>query len=265
MNDRIKEELHGLFARLEDLAERAEQGQCVSTPFLSPREQHHAEAYLRRRGASFRFFGGYEEAERRKLYVLPDYMQDDGAETEALLAAYGQSTHIAVLCLQGSGYRSLSHRDFLGALLHLGLERSVIGDIAVFEEEPRALVFCEAKMADFLVSELSRAGSDRILVKDVTEEGWQVPPRRFETISDTVASPRLDAVVAALCRVSREKGGMLVSGGMVELDYEREERSDRAVVADAILSVRGYGKFRILSTEDKTKKGRCRLLAEKFL
>ncbi len=266
MNREIDEELRSLFARLEDLSRRAAQGECVHTPFLSPGEQHHAADYLRARGVEHRFFGGYAEAERQKLYLLPDYMQDVGEQdAQALLAAYGQSTEIAVLHLQGSGYRALGHRDFLGALLHLGLERNVLGDIAVFEEEPGALLFCEEKISAFLMSELSRAGSDRLTVRRVTHESFSVPPRRYERMQDTVASPRLDAVAAALCRLSREKGGALVRAGQVELNYEREERGDRTVCDGSILSIRGYGKFRILSVTEQTKKGRFRLLADRFL
>jgi RNA-binding protein YlmH len=84
-------------------------------------------------------------------------------------------------------------------------------------------------------------------------------------ISDTVASPRLDCIVGALCSLSREKARATVESGLVELDFEREERPDRTVSAPCIISVRGYGRFRINSVSDMTKKGRYRLNAEKFV
>jgi RNA-binding protein YlmH len=72
-------------------------------------------------------------------------------------------------------------------------------------------------------------------------------------------------VIASICRLSREKAREAVIGKLVEVDYECREQPDREVVTPAIISVRGYGKFRIVSLSDKTKKGRYRLLAEKFL
>ncbi len=265
MNDRIKEELGGLFARLSDLSRRAGQGVLCDTPFLSPREQHYAGQYLAGCGVEIRLFGGYAEAERKKLYLLPDYMSGREEEIEELLASYGQSTGIAVLTLKGSGYRTLAHRDFLGALLHLGLERGVLGDIAVNEAGDEALLFCEEAMAEFICSELSRAGSDRLRPCRARPGQWQVPPRRYAPLTDTVASPRLDGIVAALCGVAREKAAGLVSSGRVELNYEQEERPDKTVHSPSLISVRGYGKFRILSVDEPTKKGCLRLRAEKFL
>ena len=90
-----------------------------------------------------------------------------------------------------------------------------------------------------------------------------IEPRTTE-LSDTVASARLDCVVASLCRLSREKARECVLSELVELNFEVEDRPDHAVEAPAILSVRGVGRFRVLSLSELTKKGRLRLRAEKY-
>ncbi len=264
MMGREDEEKRRLLARISDLFSRAERGELTITPFLSPAERVYAERFLLGRGARFRSYGGYADAERQRIYLLPDYM-DSEKELSTILEEFSLQTEIATLRIKGSGYRRLSHRDFLGALLSLGLERSVLGDIAVNEEGTEAFLFCEAVIADFIEAELKTVANDRVRPSRVEAEEWELPSRRTLPISDTVASPRLDAVVAALCGLSREKASGVVSAGLVELNFESEDRPDRLISSGAVISVRGFGKYRILSAQERTKKGRVRLLAEKYL
>lgn len=258
-----------LLARLDDLVKRAEKGEVATSDFLSPAEGHAARQYLMRKGAFFRVFGGYEDAERARIYVLPSYMEDAVEEERtiaSLLEAFGYDCRIACLRVQGSGYASLCHRDFLGSLLALGLERSVIGDILVTEAPAiEALVFCDEPIVAFLLQEWKRVGNDAVKISQIPLAQVTVPERKYAPIHDTLASPRLDGVVAALCRLSRERAKAAVESGLVELDFEREERPDRTVGGGSILSVRGYGRFRILSVSEQTKKGRFRLEAQKYL
>lgn len=276
MNPREQEEFRGLYARLEDLSLRAEQGELGISSFLSPRELHYAEVYLNRRGVPCRSYGGYGAAERRRLYLLPDYVEElsDARETEeqaesdvaALLATFGLETGVAALRITGSGYRTLTHRDFLGSLLGLGLERSVLGDILVEGEEGTcAVVFCEETLAPFLENEMTQVANDKVKTRRIDLDAVRIPPRRTAPIHDTVASPRLDSVVAALCGLSREKARDSVCGGLVEMNFESEDRPDRTVTSPALISVRGFGRYRVLALNDRTKKGRVRLEAEKFL
>ena len=262
MMGREDEELRGLFARLSDLCGRAEQGEMVMTNFLTPGEQRHAERYLRGQRMEFRCFGGYEDAERQRIYLLPDYMEGED-DLPRLLETYGMDTGIVTLRIKGSGYKKLGHRDFLGAWLGLGIERSVLGDLAVNEEGNEAFLFCDSVIAGFIETEMQTVGSDKVKLLRVEE--FVLPPRKTLPISDTVASPRLDSVVAALCGLSREKARQTVCSGLVELNFESEDRPDRTVPSSSVLSVRGFGKYRVLSVEDRTKKGRFRLSAEKYL
>ena len=255
-------ELDGLYARLDDIAKRAARGDMGISAFLSPRELHYAERFLALRGISFLSCGGYEQAERQRIYILPDYMEELSSMNE--LSAFGYSDGIAVIEARGSGFEKLSHRTFMGALLGLGIERDVVGDIVMISDNT-ALVFCDEGIAGFLLSHWERAGRDKIKLSKTCVPKDFLPARKVLAVSDTVASPRIDCIVAAVCSLSREKARATIESGFVELDYETELRADREVCAPCILSVRGFGKFRILSVSDKTKKGRFRLLGEKFL
>lgn len=259
----IKDEFGILFARIDDICRRAERGALGVSRFLSPREQHFVRAHLISSGYGdrFIFFGGYTDAERCRAYILPDYIE---ASTQEEIALLDGGENIAALLIKGSGYKRLTHRDFLGSLLSLGIERESVGDIVV-TDGVRAVVFCEPVIADFLASELVRIGGDTVSVERVEIDSDFRAEREFSHISDTVASPRLDCVVASLCSLSREKASQTVLSGLVELDFEVESRPDRAICAPCILSVRGFGRFRVNAISEKTKKGRIRLDADKFI
>ena len=255
-----------LLARIDDIKRAAEKGDVGITAFLSPREQRLSEEYLKSRGATFASYGGYSEAERKRIYVLPDYMATEVEDLEELLSSYGYSSRIRPLKISGSGYKKLSHRQYLGSILALGLQRDVVGDILLLDEDGReAILLCDETIKDFLLSELDRIGGDKVRVSELEPKGWEAPKRKTVPVKDTVASPRVDAVVAALCDLSREKARYAVESGLVELDYESEERPDRMLTAPVTVSVRGYGKFLILSLSDKTRKGRYRLEASKYV
>lgn len=260
----VPEELLPLFARLDDLCEKASGGSVGIGDFLSPREAHYAEAHLRSVGARYLLWGGYEGAERRRVYLLPDYMESVSSVSE--LCDYGFETNVCAVSIKTDGYRRLSHRDYMGSVLGLGVDRAVVGDILVYGDDgARAVLFCTSAMSTFFESALGKISTEKARVESIGCDKVEIPARRFASISDTVASPRLDCIVGALCSLSREKARAAVVSGLVELDYEYEERPDRTVSAPCLVSVRGMGKFRVLSVSDKTKKGRFRLVAEKFL
>lgn len=255
-----KEEL--FYSRLEDLKRCAIRGNLGISAFFSPREIFAAEEYLKRSGVQFVFFGGYADAERRKCYFLPEFME--GVDDIAGFSEFGYSSEIAAIQIKGSGFVGISHRAIMGSILGLGIQRDAIGDIVLLSDSS-AVFFCEEKLIEFFLSDLKKIGRDTVKLESVALESVRVPERKFLQISDTVASARLDCIVGALCSLSRERAKERIAQSTVELNYEIEERPDREVIAPAILSVRGVGKFRVLSVSDKTKKGRYRLLAEKYL
>lgn len=251
-------------ARLLDLVKRAQKGDLSRSAFFSPKEIHDAEAVLGKSGCSYAVYGGYRDAERKRVYLLPSYMEDCGELPEGL-SDFGYESGIEALKVKGSGYQKLTHRDFLGALLGLGLDRSVLGDIVVLDTESSAIVFCEDRIVLFLLQEWHQVGKDKVSVERFALPTDFAPQRRVELLSDTVASARLDSIVASLCRMSRERAKTAVESGMVEMDFVCETRPDKSVENECLISVRGYGKYRVISTLERTKKGRYRLQAEKFL
>lgn len=261
-----------LQARIEDYLEQSERGTVAVSRFLTPSERKQAERYLTQKGVGGRclFWGGYEDAERTCLIVFPSYYEDlsewlpqDGNGISEILDSLGGDTVTAVR-VTGSGYRKLSHRDYLGSLLGLGLERDALGDVAV-QNDREAVVFCQKRMAVFLTEALEKVANDVVKCAEWRLDKTFTDGKCYTPVHDTVASARLDCVVAALTNLSREDAQTAVRSGLVELDFEAEERVDRLLTAPATISVRGHGRFVLRSFDGETKKGRIRMRADRLV
>lgn len=252
------------YSRLRDMIEASSDGRTAISDFMNPEEQYHSASYLKKDADNsvFAFYGGYPGAERRKLFIYPSYYEDDKAYKEE-----AQIASVAAVSIHGSGYIKHSHRSFMGAVLALGINRDTIGDIIVRDERD-AYVICDVKIAGYLLSDqfhLEYVGRDK-----VTLERFIIPPdfdsgRSYEPVSDTIASPRLDAVIAALTGLSREKAKITVKTGMVFLNFTENTDCDSYVNNGDIISVRGFGKYKIDDVCTKTRKDRLRLSALKYI
>ena len=268
-----------LLSRLDDLCDRGARGEAAVSPYLTPREAKYARIHLsaRMRNGTAVLWGGYPEAERVRVFILPDYTE--GLVNPEALAAHPVAalseaglddladTLRGAVCpffVKGSGFRDLTHRDYLGSVLGLGLERDAVGDILI-PDAHNAILLTDTRVGDFLKVSLEKVATDTVKVSSVPEGTSLAGTRRLRPISDTVASQRLDCVVAALCNLSREKAQMSVRSGIVELDYEAVEDCSATVDAPAVISVRGYGKFAVHAFDGTTKKGRIRLAAGKYI
>lgn len=263
-----------ILARLTDACRKQESGMPARIPFLTPRERKEAEKLLcsfGRQNTVF-FHGGYPDAERVCLFLLPDYLLDVlsappmDCPAEEVLSLLGEDSENSVCALRvrGSGFRELRHKDYLGSLLGLGIERDALGDI-VLQNEHEAVIFCTRPMLRFLLTHLERVGADAVRVSPYTVDEAFTDGRKYRPIHDTVASARLDCVVAALTNLSRQDAQEAVRAGLVELDFEEEDRVDVILTPPATISIRGYGRFRLRSFDGETKKGRLRLFAEQYV
>ena len=259
-------------ARLEDALLRCEKGTTATLGFLSAAERAEVERLLRMRGVSrWDAWGGYADAERVLVLLPPPYLEEffptwgatEGDEPTEYLAE-ARSEAVASVRIVGSGYRKLSHRDYLGSLLGLGLERDVLGDIAL-QNDREAVVFCAPHIVGFLCEELKKVASDTVRCLPYVPDAAFTDGRSYLPIRTTVASLRLDCVVAALTNHSREATQRAILTGTVEVNHEVCERADRFLTPPTTLSVRGEGRFYLRSVEGDTRKGRIRIFAEKLV
>ena len=211
--------------------------------FLSEAEQALAKQYLGSIGFdSFGFYGGYENSERKVLCL--DYYDDDPVyPISALEFKFRQAD-------------KLTHRDFLGALMSLGIERETVGDILV--EDGRCVVFVKTEIADYIKSQISKIGRAGVKVSDADVSSLP-KGRGEEEKSVIVSSLRLDNIVAAISGASRKKTKNLILSGNVTLNFFECTNISKSVCEGDVLTVRGKGKFKINGVMGETKKHRIRI------
>ena len=255
------------YAKLDDLEKRARGGMVCHSSFMTPSEIYRAEKYFEAKGNKdmICFFGGYFEAQRKQIFLLPEYISFSAEEMNIFdVIEEDFDNSIVALKISGSGFRTLSHRDYLGSILALGIEREKLGDICVLDGG-NAIVFCSTEIVDFLIFELTSSGNDKVKIEKVSIDKNMASMQKYQGFTDTVASDRLDCVVASLFNLSREKGQNLIKGGFVEFNYETASKPDSRVDKGDIISARGYGKFIVRDISQATKKGRLRLFADKYI
>ncbi|HCI64739.1 MAG TPA: hypothetical protein DFH97_07015 [Clostridiales bacterium] len=226
----------------------------ASTCFLSLREQELAK-YLFGTPEGLHTFGGYEDAERKMLIYLPDYLDAD-----ALYA--GDSPCV---CLRASFFQgdSPNHRDFLGALMGAGIARETVGDICVGSGS--CDFFVTAEIAPYLLQNFTSAGRTKFHLEQVSLREARIPEPEVKEIRDTVASLRLDSVVASGFRIGRSLAAQYIAAGKASLDGLPVEKPDRPVPEGAKISVRGLGKIRLTQVGGKTKKDRISVVIHRYV
>lgn len=245
-------------ARIEDRIAQCRDGFYVtSTGFLDTHEQALAIAASRHAAGVRTFmYGGYDDAERRMLVCVPkDIPISDVEAAEGLLKVL----RIKLPLIS----RELSHRDYLGSLLGLGIERRLTGDILV--RTGGADVLIVPGIEEFLLNELHRVGSVEVKTEAVPVDGLIVPEACTELIRDSVSSVRLDSVVSSAFRISRSKAAEAVRKGLVSVDHAECLKPDAAVREGAVIVMKGKGKAVLEEAGGESRKGRIRIVLKRYI
>ncbi len=240
-------ELQQLHNRLKELANKSfQQNIFTFTGFLGLSEQ---DVFWRmeREVASvgYRLWGGMENADRKVLRF--------GGEEEL-----GYEVPFPIVCihirpLQAKFADELSHRDFLGALMNLGIERSTIGDIKAGDKE--AYCFCLESIADYICDNLKQIRHTHVKCS-VTKNLEALPEEEPERRVVQVPSLRADAVIAKVYNLSREKSLELFRAGRVYVNGRLCENNSRSLNSGDVVNARGYGKFSVDEEAYTTRKGK---------
>jgi len=219
------------------------------TRFLSPLEIMIINQRFPKNDVKLGFSGGYEDAERQ-LCAFYTYEED---------AVYPICTLNFKIKSKNS---TLSHRDYLGSVLSLGIKRETIGDIVITDDG--AIVFCLEEIADYIINNLTKIGGNGVTVTRNTSLDTINIKRDYDQKDTTVSSLRCDTVVAAFLNLSRAKATQYIERGLVTLNYETVKSVSESVKNEDVLSVRGHGKFRVKTDGRLTKKGRIHITICKY-
>lgn len=243
-------------AHISDLAELSRKtGVPRFSGFLNEREAAVAAMGARAARTEYAeplFYGGYDGAARTVCGFFKGTYAEEMPKEELF--------PVRAVTFSYRKCDKLSHRDFLGAVLAAGLKRGAVGDILVAEDY--AIVFCLETAAD-IISELTKIG--KVGVRSERGVTRQLPEAKLERIDAAVSSLRLDCVVGACTKISRERSALLIKSGQVSADFSACLSVSGTVKENTVISIRGFGRFRLSKIVGETKKGRIRVIIEKYV
>ncbi|NCB63860.1 MAG: RNA-binding protein [Clostridia bacterium] len=247
-----------LLARVMDKLELSRQRDIPAhTFFLSTGEKTSVERLIAASGhPRHAFWGGYEGAERAVCAFLPDWQEPED------LIADDQGPLTAVTISYPSD-AALTHRDFLGSILGLGITREKVGDLLVGAGRCQAVLLEEAE--HILLTQLTQVGRQKVSVSPCALAVLTPPEKNVKLIRDTVATLRLDAVASSGFSLSRSKMADLISSKRLTLNGRECDKPDRAVAEGDVLACRGLGKCMVKEVGGQSKKGRIMLVLERYI
>lgn len=217
-------------------------GHVTATGFLDLRVQGMLSNITRFFSEKHLLSGGYEDAERKMLMFFPERLNPSPEECMCVLKA------------RFTPLRNLSHRDFLGALMSLGIERDNTGDILV--SEGTAQIIIKREMADFLVTNFKKAGNTGIECEIIPLSELVIPEKKVKTVTDTLASARLDSACALAFSISRKKAAEYINSRKVYVNDLPAEKCDRPLMEGDKIRIKGLGRAFFKETGGLSRKGR---------
>lgn len=257
-----EKEKHFFENHMMDLCHRAERtAYPIFTDFLTSGERVILEGMRQRiksmsNGTELRFFGGHEDCTHAVAGFFPKEYEFTGYEVFP----------VSCICIERKDTRyaaAPSHRDYLGAILNLGMERSMIGDIRI--RDRKAFLFCKDEMVSYILEHLCMVRNASVSCFPVTDV-CDIPAQEYEIFNRSVASPRLDNLVAAITGKARSKAADLIGQGKVFVDSAECTSTKFICKNHCIVTVRGSGKFRLEFMENSfTAKGRMKVQIYKYM
>ena len=250
-----------LLAKVMDKLEFSKaRNKIESSNFLNLYEQELVDKLLKKiKFTNYYFFGGAGEAERKVLIIYPEKLSKEMAEKN-----HSKIVSVIKITLPISLEEELDHRSYLGAIMKLGVEREMVGDISVRGKGAEIIV--KNEIQEFLVQNLStytRFSSATIEVETI-DNLKKIEVQKVE-ITEIVASLRLDNIVASLARTSRNKAVEILEQERVFLNFQNETKSSKQVKVGDIITIRGKGRFEFKEISGNTRKGRYVIKIDKYV
>lgn len=224
------------------------------TEFLDPYKIASVIALIgNERDFNIRVFGGIDNCERKKIGFFPEFMVEEDCifPISAVQINYNSSFG-----------KKLTHRDFLGSLIGLGIARTKIGDILIEDED--IFVFVDEDIADFININLERVGHTKVKTKIISVDEVEIKEDFGDLRNITLASLRLDAFLSGVFNLSRGKVSDLIKSEKAFVNWNICESPSKLISEGDIVTLRGFGRVKVIDFLGKTKKGRFLIAINKF-
>lgn len=216
------------------------------TDFLNPYERRLAKSILNRFDEiSYKENGGISESERKIISIYPSYREQKQAQNP-----------ITALKIQGS-FSKLSHKDFLGSILGLGINRDKIGDILIHDNYVQIIV--KNEISSFISMNLKKIGNINVDIKEMLVEDLSLGKTDYKEVSTVIPSLRLDTLVSGAWNLSRNDSKRLIESGKTKVNWEPVEKVFKDIEEGDLISAKGYGRFTLDSIGGMTRKGNTKV------
>ena len=207
------------------------------------------------------YYGGYDNSERQIALFIPKFFEFD--DLNAFLSDNEDDNPLCIVRLKKDKFTSLSHRDYLGAIMGLGLKREMIGDIKVSDEG--ADVFTLKSSAEYICENLKKSGRGSVIGEILSVGSFNCAEDKYETVFTTVSSLRLDGVVAAFFNISRSTAAEAVSKGLIYVNSSQCFKGDFILKEGDKIVFRGKGKTVLSETKGTSKKGKLKIEYKRYI
>ncbi len=220
----------------------------MHTEFLDPAQVSQAQPLLL--GVIHLFEGGYDEAERKVLFIVPDEYTEPNIDDA-----------MCVIRISVNGNKPLSHRDYLGSVLGLGIRRDRVGDLIVYENGCDMVVLEE--ISGYILQNLTKIARQKATCVKRRLKELRRSQVQYEEETIIVSSLRLDCVIAGAYNLSRKDAADKINADRVQINHTVCNNISKTVTLGDTISLRGGGRFKIESIGGTTKKGRRVLIIVK--
>lgn len=212
--------------------------------------QRKIEDTIKNYGVPYLFFGGHQDAERKMLCIYPDYAREEDLVWPIFAIEFEKTI-------------PLDHRNILGELMHLGITRENIGDIDVGDKQVQ--VIAHKRLQDYLWINFNQVKGREI--KAQIKESSEIVSfeKNYKRVYFVVASNRLDGIINKIWGFSRQNSLVFIKQGKVRVNYTEINKNDFRIQSGDIISLRGKGKAKIVSMEERTKKGNIRMEVDQYI
>lgn len=213
------------------------------TDFLDPYERYLAKSILNRfNELKYLEYGGTSNSERKIIIIYPFYYNKSEIEPK-----------LSYLRITGD-IEELSHKDYLGGLLGLGINRTKVGDIQVHNNYTDIIL--KEELGDFLLFNLDKVGNKKIVVSEIYQHSLEDPPMKFKELNKFIQSLRLDAILSITYNISRQDSINMIKSGKVKVNWEEVTKPSKELKVGDVISTQGHGRAVLNSIDGMSKKGR---------
>lgn len=241
---------------IEDQVKKAHKSGIGATKFLTPTEQSEALSYIEHQKYKQKVDiikeGGYDGPERARLIFLNKQWGE-----------YDRLQMVNALVIEYRKQDTIGHRDILGALMNMGIERNTIGDIETKSTQPTLV--CLPEISQYILDNLTKIGNIGVAVRRMPLEELGSRIEELEMMHIIASSMRIDCLVAEIFNISRNEASNLIQQGKISLNHKLVTKQDDIVEEGNTIALRGKGKVKILGIDGKTKKDRIKLVIGRYV